>query len=236
MAGERILIADNEKSINSMLKSYMQKEGFTALSAFTGKEALDIVKHESPDLIVLDAALPDISGIDVCLDIRKISSAHIVFLSRETEDVDIIVALSVGGDDYVSKPFSPGVLMARIKAHLRRISMEKREWHVEEEKIYRVPGMSVDLQTREVFVNEHAVSLTAKEFDILALLIERPRQIFSADQIFRHIWKSNAIASDSRTVMVYISTLRKKIESNPLNPKYVVNIRRVGYKFNHNII
>ena len=234
MASEKILIVDDEKVINNLIKSYIQKEGYKAFSAFSGNEALDVIKKVSPDLIILDVMLPDTSGVDLCLEIRKTNDAPILFLSCKAEEVDKIIALSVGGDDYITKPFLPGELIARIKAHLRRRnSMENRE---AQEKVFQFPGLTVNIQTREVLVNGTPALLTAKEFDVLALLIENPKRIFSAEQIFEQVWKTNAIASDSRTVMVYVSTLRKKIEYNPCNPKYIFNIRRVGYKFNHHLL
>jgi len=237
MANEKILIIDDEKSINNLIKSYIEKQGYTAISAFSGKEALEAIKKESPDLIILDVMLPDTNGVDICLEIRKTNDTPILFLSCKAEEVDKIIALSVGGDDYITKPFLPGELIARIKAHLRRRhSMENRDAQDAEENTFQFPGLTVNLQTREVFVSGAPVSLTAKEFDVLALLIQNPKRIFSATQIFEQVWKTNSTASDSRTVMVYVSTIRKKIEHNPSNPKYILSIRRVGYKFNHHLL
>ena len=237
MPGEKILIVDDEKAINNLIKSYLQKQGYTTISAFSAQEALDAVKKESPDLIILDVMLPGASGVELCLEIRKTNDAPILFLSCKAEEVDKIIALSVGGDDYITKPFLPGELVARIKAHLRRRNnMENREVQDPEEKVFEFPGLSVNAQTREVIVSGEPVSLTAKEFDVLTLLITHPKRIFSAEQIFEQVWKTNATASDSRTVMVYVSTIRKKIEYNPSNPKYIISIRRVGYKFNHHLL
>ena len=237
MLDAKILIVDDEIAINNLIKTYIQKQGYTAISAFSGREALDAVKKESPSLIILDVMLPDISGVDICLEMRKITENPILFLSCKSEEVDKIAALSVGGDDYITKPFLPGELVARIKAHLRRQNrLENRAVREEEEKIYKFPGLTVNTQTREVFVSEESVSLTAKEFDILSLLIAQPKRIFSAEQIFEQVWKSASTANDSRTVMVYVSTIRKKIEHNKNNPRYILNIRRVGYKFNHHLL
>ena len=237
MLDAKILIVDDEMAINNLIKTYIQKQGYTAISAFSGKEAIDAVKKESPNLIILDVILPDISGVDICLEIRKLTDSSILFLSGKSEEVDKIAALSVGGDDYITKPFLPGELVARIKAHLRRQNrLENRMVQEEEEKIFRFPGLTVNTQTREVFVSEESVSLTAKEFDILALLIAQPKRIFSAEQIFERVWKSASTANDSHTVMVYVSTIRKKIEQNKSNPRYILNVRRVGYKFNHHLL
>ncbi len=236
MAGEKILIIDDEKPINDLIHSYMIKEGFIPFSAFNGKEALELIKSEKPDLIILDIMLPDIEGIDLCLEIRKTNNSPILFLSCKSEEIDKIIALSVGGDDYMTKPFLPGELIARIKAHLRRQKTTTNSIISSQDEIYEYPGLSINLQTREVMSDGQTVSLTAKEFDILQLLIENPMRIFTADQIFELIWKTNSLDGDSRTVMVYISTLRKKLEKNPDGTKYIISIRGVGYKFNHKLL
>ena len=235
MAGEKILIVDDEKAINDLVVSYLQKEGFSPFSAYTGKEALEILEKEKPDFVVLDIMLPDIDGNALCLEIRKRSEVGILFLSCRGEEMDKIIALSAGGDDYMTKPFMPGELVARIKAHLRRHqSMPFITGN--DEEIYSYPRLTVNLTTREVMVDGEEVSLTAKEFDLLRLFVENPRRVFSAEQLFELAWQTSSLAGDSRTVMVYISTLRKKIEPQADSPKYILNIRGVGYKFNHQLI
>lgn len=239
MPGEKILIVDDEKSINALIYSYLKKEGFQPLSAFNGQQAMELVKSEKPHLILLDIMLPDMEGTNLCLEIRKTNNAPIIFLSCKSEEMDKIIALSVGGDDYITKPFLPGELIARIKAHIRRQNSMQYGHSVEKEereKSYSFPGLTVNMGTHDVMVDGQLVSLTAKEFHILQLLIENPKRIFSADQLFELTWKTNCLEGDARTVMVYISTLRKKLEINPDNPKYIVNIRGVGYKFNHNLL
>jgi len=236
MAGEKILIIDDEKPINDLIRSYVAKEGFIPFSAYNGKEAMELIKSEKPDLIILDIMLPDIEGIDLCLEIRKTNNSPILFLSCKSEEIDKIIALSVGGDDYMTKPFLPGELIARIKAHLRRLKSSANPSPTFDDEIFDFPGLTVNMLTREVVSNGKIVNLTAKEFDILQLFIENPKRIFTADQIFELIWKTNSLGGDARTVMVYISTLRKKLESSPDHPKYIVSIRGVGYKFNHKIL
>ena len=235
MAGEKILIIDDEKPINDLIRSYLAKEGFIPLSAFNGKEALELIKSEKPHFIILDIMLPDIEGVNLCLEIRKTNNSPILFLSCKSEEIDKIIALSVGGDDYLTKPFLPGELIARIKAHLRRQKSSETQ-DTSQNEILEFPGLSVNLQTREVFSDGQPISLTAKEFDILKLFVENPKRIFTADQIFELIWKTNSLEGDSRTVMVYISTLRKKLEKNGDGSKYIVSIRGVGYKFNHKLM
>ena len=235
MAGEKILIVDDEKPINDLIRSYLMKEGFIPFSAYTGGEALEIIKSEKPDLIILDIMLPDVEGVDLCLEIRKTNNSPILFLSCKSEEVDKIIALSVGGDDYLTKPFLPGELIARIKAHLRR-QKSAGAGKAPQDEILEFPGLTVNMQTREVFSDGLPISLTAKEFDILLLFIQNPKRIFTADQIFELIWKTTSLGGDSRTVMVYISTLRKKLEKNADGSKYIISIRGVGYKFNHKLL
>ena len=235
MAGEKILIVDDERPINDLIRSYLVKEGFIPCSAFTGKEALDLIKSEKPDLVILDIMLPDIEGVDLCLEIRKTNNSPILFLSCKSEEIDKIIALSVGGDDYLTKPFFPGELIARIKAHLRRHKASGASG-ANNDDIIELPGLVINLQTREVLSDGQPISLTAKEFDILLLFVQNPKRIFTADQIFELIWKVNRLEGDSRTVMVYISTLRKKLEKSSEGSKYIISIRGVGYKFNHKLL
>lgn len=236
MAGEKILIVDDEKAINDLVASYLRKEGFIPLSAFNGREALLLLEKEKPDFILLDIMLPDIDGNALCLEIRKTSNVGILFLSCRGEEMDKIIALSSGGDDYMTKPFLPGELGARIKAHLRRQQDLGYKIADHQEEVYTFPGLSVNLDVREVIVEGQEVLLTAKEFEILKLFIQNPRRVFSADQLFELAWNTCSLDGDTRTVMVYISTLRKKIEPDPSSPKYILNIRGVGYKFNHQLI
>lgn len=237
MPREKILIVDDEREINDLIRSYIVKEGYLAFSAYNGKSALSLIGEEQPDLIILDVMLPDIDGTHLSLQIRSMTNAPILFLSCKGEEIDKIIALSAGGDDYMTKPFLPGELIARIKAHLRRTQASPYMTSTgSSHDFFQFPGLTVNLQTREVTVDGTLVNLTAKEFDILKLLITNPKRIFTTDQIFESAWKLNSMEGDSRTVMVYISTLRKKIEGNPDNPKYILSVRGVGYKFNHNLL
>lgn len=235
MAGEKILVVDDEKPINDLVVSYLVKEGFSPFSAYDGKEALELIEREKPDFIVLDIMLPDIDGTGLCLEIRKKSDAGILFLSCKSEEMDKIIALASGGDDYMTKPFMPGELVARIKAYLRR-HQAKEIQKVMSDELYNFPGLEVNLTTRDIMVDDQEVNLTAKEYDILKLFIQSPKRIFSAEQIFELVWQEDSLEGDSRTVMVYISNLRKKIEKDPAKPEYILNIRGVGYKFNHKLI
>lgn len=232
---KKILVVDDEKNINDIIVSFLEKEGFSTCSALTGKEALNLIESENPDLILLDVLLPDINGVSLCVEIRnKRSKTPILFLSCKDQEMDKIIALSVGGDDYITKPFLPGELMARVKAHLRRFDAMQTESH--EEEIHKAPGLLLNASTREVFVDDEPVSLTAKEFDLLHLLIKSPRRIYSTSQIYEYAWQTNSVEGDEKTVMVYVSTLRKKIENNKGKFKYIISVRGLGYKFNHQLL
>ena len=233
MANEKILVIDDERAINKLVCSYLTKEQFEPLSAYNGEEALQLLKKENPDLIILDVMLPDTEGPSLSLEIRKESNAPIIFLSCKTQEIDKIIALSAGGDDYMTKPFMPGELIARIKAHLRRQKSLARSFSAAADSIHRFEGLKIDFDTREIFVDGEEVNLTAKEFDIVKLLVENPRKVFPASRIFESVWKTNCMENDTKTVMVYISTIRKKLERKPDSPNYIVSVRGVGYKFNH---
>ncbi|MDO4745279.1 MAG: response regulator transcription factor [Bacillota bacterium] len=235
MAGEKILIIDDEKEINDLIKAYVTKEGFVPICAYNGKDAMTCITEDNPDLVILDFMLPDIEGPELCLDIRKKTNIPILFLSCRSEEIDKIVSLSAGGDDYITKPFLPGELIARIKANLRRSRSSQEELQLEEKPI--VAGeMIIDPQLRTVMVGNEAVNLTAKEFDILLMLAKNPKRIFSAEQLFKIVWKTTSINNDPKTVAVHISALRKKIETPNADERYIISIRGVGYKFNHMLL
>ncbi|MGX8774746.1 MAG: response regulator transcription factor [Bacillota bacterium] len=231
MLKKRILVVDDEPSITELVKLYLEKEDYDIRVAHNGTDALAEVENDPPDLIVLDVMLPDINGVDLCLDIRKHHNMPILFLSCKDQEIDKIVALSVGGDDYITKPFLPGEMVARVKANLRRSNLDAED--DDADQIYTAPGLVVNSTTREVLSMDEPISLTAKEFDILLLLIKNPKRIYSAEQLFEHVWKEETLRSDRNTIMVYISNLRKKIEIGEY--KYILNIRGLGYKFNHHL-
>lgn len=230
MAREKILIIDDEIEILALIKSFLLEEQFQVSTAENAQSALESITTEPPDLILLDIMLPDIDGIELCLEIRKLSNAPILFISCKSQEMDKVLALSVGGDDYITKPFLPNELVARIKAHLRRSRLLQQTNFTP--AVIEYPGIKVNLDTHEVFINNEPVVLSGKEFEILAVLIKNPKRIYSMEQLFQMVWKMDSLENDSRTIMVYISNLRKKIEIDPSNPQYIVNVRGVGYKFN----
>ena len=233
MANERILVVDDEKQICTLIKSFLDKEQYMTYTAYDAHSALEILDQIEPDLVILDIMLPDISGVDLCLEMRRKTQCPILFLSCKSEELDKIIALSAGGDDYITKPFQSGELIARVKAHLRRnrilTSPQKQV------RTFQYEGLYMNLDSHQVFLDEVEVNLTPKEFDILAILIENPKRVFSIDQLFEMVWKTDSLEGDSRTIMVYISNIRKKIEPEGRNTKYIINVRGVGYKFNNSL-
>lgn len=230
MNGCKILVVDDEPEMTELISLYLQREGYHVHTADNGSDALAIASAVRPDLILLDILLKGIDGIEVCQQLRRYSDVPILFLSCKSDDTDIIHGLSVGGDDYITKPFSPSQLVARVKAHLRR-SARLSGMQPDEEETIRFDGLVIDLAGRTVEVNGKPVALSAKEFDLLAFLAKTPNRVFELDLLYREVWGTDSMG-DTRTLMVHISNLRKKIENNPANPKWIVNVRGVGYKFN----
>lgn len=234
MGNNKILIVDDEKQICDLLATYLSKDGYEPMTATSCEEAKEILNKLTPDLIILDIMLPDKSGMDLCMEIRRDKTVPIIFLSCKTETIDKIMALSVGGDDYITKPFIPEELLARVKAQIRR--SEQNSSVETDEEIYTAPGLTVNVTSREVFLDGELINMPVKEFDILHLLIKNSRRIYSAYQIYEHAWQINSITGDEKTVMVYISNIRKKIENNKNAYKYIISVRGLGYKFNHQLI
>ncbi len=230
MSGERILVVDDEVEIGELLDLYLTKEGYEVATALDGRQAMDIVTNEKIDLIILDVLLPGLDGIEVCSEIRKITDVPIVFLSCRGDDIDKVMGLVAGGDDYITKPFSPREIVARVKAHLRRYRMTAAA-REEPPRVLRYRGLEIDLPACVVRVRGQEVYLSHKEFEVLSLLAQNPDKVFSADELFERLWQMQSLG-DIRTVMVHISNVRKKIEKNPAAPEYILTVRGAGYKFN----
>ncbi|MFD2672989.1 response regulator [Marinicrinis sediminis] len=229
MTSEKILIVDDETDILELISLYLMKEGFEVVTCQEGDQVLDMLAQHQPDLLILDVLLPGMDGIEVCRSIRKISHIPILFISCKSDDLDVILGLGVGGDDYIPKPFSPSQLVARVKAHLRRHSMIEPNQTQPDVLIF--DGLEIHLSSHSVIVQQEEVNLSSKEFDLLVLLASHPKKVFKIDQLYEEIWGSDSLG-DTRTLMVHISNLRKKIETDPANPVYIITIRGVGYKFN----
>ncbi len=225
---DKILICDDEKEIVEAISVYLSQEGFGILKAYDGVEALEIVKKEAVSLILLDIMMPKLDGIRAAVKIREFSSVPIIFLSARSEDTDKVLGLNIGADDYITKPFNPLELVARVKSQVRRYttlgSLSK-----ESKALYRVGDLVIDDQAREVTVDGENIRLTPIEYKILLLLVQNPGKVFSIRQIYESIWNEDAVGVDN-TVAVHIRHIREKIEINPKEPRYLKVVWGVGYK------
>ncbi|MEK3889960.1 response regulator transcription factor [Bacillus sp. FSL K6-3431] len=233
---EKILIVDDDADIRKVLQLYLCKAGFDVIEAEHGEGSLTLFDQENPDLIILDVMLPGLDGLEVCQIIRRKSDVPIIFLSAKEDDVDKIVGLGIGGDDYISKPFSPSVLTAKVKAHLRRKRLldnqiNQLEKEHDKQAIIAYPGLVINQESYSVKANDEEIQLSAKEYRILCLLAANPNKVYTVEQLFQLVWGEESFG-DHRTVMVHISNLRKKIEANPTQPSFIITVRSIGYKFN----
>ena len=222
-----VLVVDDEPMVREVVMRYLERDGFVATAAATGDEALKKFDQVAPDLVVLDLMLPGISGLDILQRIRATSDTPVILLTARAEEADRILGLELGADDYVVKPFSPRELSARVKSVLRRSTntAEPAQERLEYETLV------VDPTSREVFLASEPVNLTAREFDVLYFLASSPRQVFSRAQLLDQVWDSSPEWQDPSTVTVHIRRIRNKIESDPDNPKHLITVRGVGYRF-----
>jgi DNA-binding response OmpR family regulator len=228
----RALIVEDEQDLVALLRLHLEREGFEVYEALDGPSALEIARRVDPDVVVLDWMLPKLGGMEVLRELRSFSDAYVVMLTARTEEVDRIVGLSTGADDYLTKPFSPAELVARVRAMLRRPrGGAASTGSVKSEGTpLRFGGLSVDTVRREVRVGEKEVDLTALEFDLLATLVASPGAVFSRDRLLEEVWGGDYFGSD-HVIDVHIANLRKKIEADPSDPRYVQTVRGVGYRF-----
>ncbi|MEA2640203.1 MAG: hypothetical protein QOF51_1597 [Chloroflexota bacterium] len=227
MAQGRILVVDDEPMVTEVVGRYLQREGFDVSLAGDGEEALRLARAERPDLVVLDLMLPRIDGLEVCRTLRRDSRIPIIMLTAKGEEIDRILGLELGADDYLVKPFSPGELVARIKAVLRRTA--SRPAPADDGEMLSLPELRINPKTRIVEARGQRVTLTAKEFDLLYFLASSPGQVFTRDQLMNHVWDF-AYAGDASTVTVHVRRLREKIEADPERPRYLKTVWGVGYK------
>jgi len=222
-----ILLVDDEVTLIKGLKLSLEREGFTVLSADNGRQALDVVAKEQPDLVVLDLMLPEIDGLEVCRIIRQTSTVPIIMLTARSEDIDKILGLEMGADDYLTKPFNSRELIARIRAHLRRVNWSNV---AQDSERIAVGDLVIDVPKRRVQVKGDDVDLTAKEFDILATLATNPGRVYTRENLLEIIWGYKYFG-DVRNVDVHVRRLREKIEKDPAHPEYVLTRWGVGYHF-----
>jgi len=227
MAGERILVVDDEPLVAEVVERYLVREGYLVSSAADGETALERACSERPDLVVLDLMLPRIDGLEVCRQLRAESTVPILMLTARSEETDKIVGLGIGADDYLTKPFSPRELVARVKALLRRSSYAQRP--PGENDVIRIGALRIQPAARKLEVSGREVQLTAKEFDLLTFLARHPGQVFTREQLLDQVWDYHFFG-DTGTVTVHVRRLREKIEPDPMRPRYVKTVWGVGYK------
>ena len=224
----KILVCDDDKEIVEAIEIYLTQDGHQVLEAYDGIEAVEILKKESVDLLIMDIMMPRMDGIRATLKIREKHNIPIIILSAKSEDADIL-GLNIGADDYITKPFNPLELVARVKSHLRRYMQLGSTAIKESEAIYTVGGLAINDDLKEVTVDGEPVKLTPIEYNILLLLVKHQGKVFSIDQIYENIWNENAVGVDN-TVAVHIRHIREKIEINPKEPRYLKVVWGVGYK------
>ncbi len=224
-----ILVCDDDKAIVEAIEIYLSQEGYHILKAYDGEQALKILETEEVHLLVLDVMMPRLDGIRATLKIREKHSIPIIILSAKSEDVDKILGLNVGADDYVTKPFNPLELVARVKSQLRRYTQLGGTAKKESEHVYEVGGLQINDDLKEVTVDGEKVKLTPIEYNILLLLMKNQGRVFSIDQIYESIWNEEAIGADN-TVAVHIRHIREKIEINPKDPRYLKVVWGIGKK------
>lgn len=223
-----ILVCDDDREIVEAVDIYLTQEGYDVFKAYDGQQALDIIKNNDIQLLIIDVMMPVLDGIHTVLELRKTSSIPVIMLSAKTEDTDKILGLNVGADDYLPKPFNPLELVARVKSQLRRYT--KLGTLAEDgSDIFSVGGLSINDADKTVTVDGEAVKLTPIEYNILLLLVKNAGKVFSINQIYESIWNEDAIGADN-TVAVHIRHIREKIEINPKEPKYLKVVWGVGYK------
>jgi len=225
----KILVCDDDKEIVEAIEIYLSQEGYEVLKAYDGIEAMHVLEKEEVDLLIIDVMMPRLDGIRATLKIREMNNIPIIILSAKSEDADKILGLNVGADDYVTKPFNPLELVARVKSQIRRYTKLGSTAQQEKQSVYTVGGLSIDDDLKEVTVDGEIVKLTPIEYNILLLLVKNQGKVFSIDQIYERIWNENAIGVDN-TVAVHIRHIREKIEINPKEPRYLKVVWGVGYK------
>ena len=224
-----VLVCDDDREIVEAIEIYLSQEGYKVLKAYDGEEALKVLDREKVDLLIIDVMMPKLDGIRATLKIREKKNMPIIILSAKSEDADKILGLNVGADDYMTKPFNPLELTARVKSQLRRYTQLGSTIDKSNQAVYAVGGLSIDDEQKEVTVDGEPVRLTPIEYNILLLLVKNQGKVFSNDQIYESIWNEDAIGVDN-TVAVHIRHIREKIEINPKEPRYLKVVWGVGYK------
>lgn len=225
----KILLVDDEKDIADLIEEVLRQDSFKNIKkAYTGMDAVQVCREYQPDVVVLDIMLPDIDGIEVCKQIREFSFCSILFLSSKNDDIDKILGLSCGGDDYITKPFSPREIVYRIKAQLRRQQYQS-VMRTDVKGLLTVGGLVLDRESSRIYKNEKEIDLTGREFLLLSYLMENADKIISKERLYEQVWGEYSSICDN-TIMVHIRHIRKKIEDTPSTPKQLITIKGLGYK------
>ena len=225
----KILLVDDEKDIADLIEEVLRQDSFKNIKkAYTGMDAVQVCREYQPDVVVLDIMLPDIGGIEVCKQIREFSFCSILFLSSKNDDIDKILGLSCGGDDYITKPFSPREIVYRIKAQLRRQQYQS-VMATDPKGLLTVGGLALDRESSRIYKNEKEIDLTGREFLLLSYLMENADKIISKERLYEQVWGEYSSICDN-TIMVHIRHIREKIEDTPSTPKQLITIKGLGYK------
>jgi DNA-binding response OmpR family regulator len=230
-SSRRILVVDDEPMVRNLLNRLLTMEGYEVTEVEDGQAALDLVGTEPPDLILLDVMLPARDGLDILGDLRRTSDVPVILLTARGDEGDRVIGLKLGADDYVVKPFSAAELSARIESVLRRARPAAAGPAPKPGRCLSFEGLQIDLDTREIQIKGEAVETTAKEFDLLAFLASSPRQVFSRQQLLEHVWASSSEWQSEATVTEHVRRLRRKVEEDPDQPRWVTTARGVGYRF-----
>lgn len=226
----RLLIVEDELAIAELEKDYLEMNNYKVDVALNGKDGLKMALEEDYDLVILDLMLPEIDGQTVCRQIRKEKDIPIIVVSAKKEDWDKVQMLGIGADDYMTKPFSPSELVARVKAHLSRYNRLVGN-HKSENEIVEIRGLKIDKGARRVFLESEEKTFTGKEYELLLFLAENPNRVFGKEDLFREIWKAEPAGTDIATVTVHIKKIREKVEKDSSHPLYIETIWGVGYRF-----
>lgn len=224
-----ILVCDDEKDIVSALKIYLTSDGYQVFEAYNGKQAITVMQREEIHLVLMDIMMPEMDGIQAMVKIREISNVPVILLTAKSEDTDKVLGLTVGADDYVTKPFNPVELQARVRSQLRRYMLLGSGSASAGAATFQIGGIELDDRAKEVTLDGEKISLTRTEYDILKLLMEHPGEVYSPSQIYEKVWNDNPLGSEN-TVAVHIRHLREKVEINPAEPRYLKVVWGRGYK------
>lgn len=228
---KKILIVEDDQSIGELEKDYLEISGFSVKICHDGVSGLNCIKEEEFDLLILDIMLPGIDGFEILKRVRDTKDIPILLVSAKKEEIDKIRGLGLGADDYITKPFSPGELVARVNAHISKYERLKSKYSSENQsEAFTVRGLEIQKDSRRVFVNGKEINMAQKEYELLLFMIQNPNRVFGREELFERIWGLDSLG-DAATVTVHIARIREKIESDPSNPQYIETVWGAGYRF-----